>query len=151
MSKKKTINISDTMLQICSNIKQAREAKGFSQQRMANLMGVERNTYKNWEDKTEPSLSILKTIAGVLEVPTASLLVGVVEFGANDIIQSREIQKKNDISEIRTNLNKLTLAIGRLAGLQKEEIDFYLPPYSLDNKAVFEDQRTAGDKKDKNT
>lgn len=150
MSKKKTINISATMLQICSNIKQAREAKGFSQQKMADLMGIERSTYKNWEDKTEPSLSILKTIATILEVPAASLLVGVVEFGANDIIQSREIQKKNDISEIRISLNKLTLAIGRLTGLQKDEIDSFLPTYPLDNKEVFEDLRSVKGNKNKN-
>lgn len=69
------------MLQICSNIKQARLSRKVSQGFIAKKMNIERNTYKNWEINTEPSLSTIKTIAKILEVPAMSLLTGLIEFG----------------------------------------------------------------------
>lgn len=68
------------MLQICQNIRRERDLKGFTQQEMADKLKVERATYKNWEDKTEPNLSMIKTIAQELEIPAWKLLKGVIDF-----------------------------------------------------------------------
>lgn len=68
------------MSQICQNIKEAREAKKWSQQKLSDELGIERSTYKNWEYTTEPPLSIIKTIAEKLEIPAYKLLEGVIDF-----------------------------------------------------------------------
>jgi transcriptional regulator with XRE-family HTH domain len=77
-------------LQICENIRLAREEKGFSQTKMADLLNVSRTTYRNWEEETEPSLTIIKSIATALEVSPLVLLKGIIEpekpetFSLND-------------------------------------------------------------------
>lgn len=147
MAKIRTIIIFETMLQICSNIKQARLSRKVSQGFIAKKMNIERNTYKNWEINTEPSLSTIKTIAKILEVPAMSLLTGLIEFGGAEIIQANKIQKMGDIEDIRISLNRLTSAIGRLSGLEKDEIEVFLPSYASDKKGVFQDLMNTGGRK----
>lgn len=61
-------------MQICGNIRQAREAAGKTQQEIANLLGVKRTTYANWEEKTEPSITKIKEIAEILGVSFYDLI-----------------------------------------------------------------------------
>ena len=60
-------------------LKQARTQKGLSQQKVADLIGVTRGCYSNYEQGTrEPSLEILKRICVTLEV-SSDFLVGITE------------------------------------------------------------------------
>lgn len=134
------------MLQICENIRQARVSRGLSQQELAEKLGVERPTYKNWEDKTEPSLSTIKSIAAQLEVPEATLLAGVIDLSPKEVGRANEEAKRIYLAEIAANLNRLTLSIGRLSGLGKEEIRAWF--LSSLGKTVAEDLRKQRGKTD---
>lgn len=51
------------------NIKRLRKNKGLKQQEIAELLGIKRNTYSDWENgKTEPSFENLVKLADLLEV-----------------------------------------------------------------------------------
>jgi transcriptional regulator with XRE-family HTH domain len=62
------------MLQISKNIKTFRELSGKSQQQMAELLGVKRTTYANWETNTEPELTKLMEIAKIFGVDYTRLI-----------------------------------------------------------------------------
>ena len=50
-------------------LKELRKNKGLKQQEIAELLGVKRNTYSDWEnEKTEPSFENLIKLADLLEV-----------------------------------------------------------------------------------
>lgn len=50
-------------------LKELRKNKGLKQQEIAELLGVKRNTYSDWENgKTEPSFENLIKLADLLEV-----------------------------------------------------------------------------------
>lgn len=50
-------------------LKELRKKKGLKQQEIAELLGVKRNTYSDWENgKTEPSFENLIKLADLLEV-----------------------------------------------------------------------------------
>jgi transcriptional regulator with XRE-family HTH domain len=127
------------MLQICANIKNAREAKGITQQEIADIMGIDRNTYKNWEDKTEPKLSTIKTIAEILDIPAISLLHGVIDVPASDLIKAGGIRKESGLKEARQSLTQLVGAIGQLSGLSKDEFLAFFPDFPSGNIGPFED------------
>lgn len=51
------------------NIKRLRKNKGLKQQEIAELLGVKRNTYSDWENgKTEPSFESLVKLVDLFEV-----------------------------------------------------------------------------------
>ncbi|MGX7074494.1 helix-turn-helix domain-containing protein [Falseniella ignava] len=57
------------------NIKRLRKNKGLKQQEIAELLGVKRNTYSDWENgKTEPNFEKLFLLAEYLETTTDYLL-----------------------------------------------------------------------------
>lgn len=62
------------MLQICENIRQARDSAGFTQAEMADLLGVKRTTYANWESTTEPNIATIKKISQILGVEFSQLI-----------------------------------------------------------------------------
>lgn len=50
-------------------LKQLRQKKGLTQQEIAELLGVKRNTYSDWENgKTEPNFETLLKLADLFEV-----------------------------------------------------------------------------------
>ncbi len=50
-------------------IKRLRKNKGLKQQELAEILGIKRNTYSDWENgKTEPSFENLIKLADLLEV-----------------------------------------------------------------------------------
>lgn len=50
-------------------LKQLRQKKGLTQQKLAEILGIKRNTYSDWENgKTEPSFENLIKLADLLEV-----------------------------------------------------------------------------------
>lgn len=50
-------------------LKKLRKNKGLKQQELAEILGIKRNTYSDWENgKTEPSFENLIKLADLLEV-----------------------------------------------------------------------------------
>lgn len=50
-------------------LKQLRQKKGLTQQEIAELLGVKRNTYSDWENgKTEPNFEMVLKLADLFEV-----------------------------------------------------------------------------------
>lgn len=78
-------NIYAAMLQMNENIRQARLAKGFSQEKMAELLGESRSTYAEWERNTEPKVSVFLKIAEILEI-NPHKLAGVDIEAKKDIV-----------------------------------------------------------------
>lgn len=59
------------------NIKKAREAKGISQEQLAERLNVTRQAVSNWErGKTEPDIQMLQQLSEVLEVSVEELIYG---------------------------------------------------------------------------
>ena len=55
-------------------IKRLRKNKGLKQQELAEILGIKRNTYSDWENgKREPSYENLVKLADLLEVSLDSL------------------------------------------------------------------------------
>lgn len=112
------------MLQLCYNIRQARTSKNLSQIEMAKRLGVKRTTYRNWEETTEPDLTILKSIAKALDVPAYTLLKGVIDFTGketsgltkpDDPESLAVLFKLRDIENLRRSLNVLNSAFEELS------------------------------------
>lgn len=61
-------------MQINDNIKKARELKGYSQARIAELLGEKRSTYAEWERSTVPKADILAKISQITGVTMSDLL-----------------------------------------------------------------------------
>lgn len=61
-------------MHINDNIKERRELKKLSQQKMADLLGEKRSTYAEWERDTVPRADIFYKIASILEVSMDELL-----------------------------------------------------------------------------
>jgi HTH-type transcriptional regulator, cell division transcriptional repressor len=58
-------------------ISNARQSKNYSQQQLAELIGVKKSTIEKWElDKTPPRANRLNQLAGVLGVPVIWLMGG---------------------------------------------------------------------------
>ncbi len=57
------------------NLKEARVSRGFSQKEIADLLGIDRSTYVNYEaGKREPNLERLRALAMTLGVSADYLL-----------------------------------------------------------------------------
>ena len=69
------------MLQICTNIKQARIEAKKTQEEMAALLDVKRTTYANWEKNTEPNIITLQAIAKILSIELGELLNSDISAG----------------------------------------------------------------------
>lgn len=59
------------------NIKKAREAKGLSQEQLAERLNVTRQAVSNWErGKSEPDIETLQRLSDVLEISVEELIYG---------------------------------------------------------------------------
>ena len=59
------------------NIRRFREAKGLTQEQLAERLNVTRQAVSNWEtEKTQPDIDTLQRIAQVLEVSVEELIYG---------------------------------------------------------------------------
>lgn len=60
-------------------IREARRAKGWSQQKVADILGVTRACFSNYEQGTrEPTLALLKAICETLDI-SADYLIGLTD------------------------------------------------------------------------
>lgn len=65
----------------CKQLRAIRMNRGFTQQALADAVGVALRTYQCYEQGTrEPSLSLLVTLADTLQVPTDYLLCRDLEI-----------------------------------------------------------------------
>jgi transcriptional regulator with XRE-family HTH domain len=85
------------VLQIGVNIREARTSVGMSQDDLAKKLGVKRTTYANWEGKIEPTISVLKQIAKILDRNYIELIEGNGESGK--LIMIKDDSKKKDVSK----------------------------------------------------
>jgi len=97
---------------IGKNIRLFREIKGFSQDYMANKVGVSQRTYSNIEaDKSKVDTELIKSIAEVLEIDPIRLL----SFDEKVLFQNG---KENNIGYIGTYHH----ALAKESDAQKEHI-----------------------------
>jgi Predicted transcriptional regulators len=60
---------------LAKRLKEARKERGFTAQQMANLLGIELRSYRNYESgDRQPSLDFLVMIANLFDVSTDYLL-----------------------------------------------------------------------------
>ncbi len=115
------------MLQICQNIRLEREVKGFSQTKMADELNVSRTTYRNWEESTEPSMTILKSIADTLEISPFKLLRGVLQEETSVVNEPQAVYEtapkmeaaaiivlQKELAAMQVSLDRLTTIASRL-------------------------------------
>ena len=67
-------NIFANKLHISENIRRARVSAGKTQAELANILGVARSTYANWEAGTEPDIDTLRRISQILDVSLSLIL-----------------------------------------------------------------------------
>lgn len=134
------------MLQICENIRQARLSSGASQEDIAQKLGINRDTYKNWELKTPPDYETLNKIGKAIGIPPVSLLSGVIDFTAQDLADTAEQINKKKESDVVISLARLTSAIGQLVGLDKEQIFDSFRSSALGKKEVAVSEQLAHNK-----
>ncbi|MBS1333995.1 MAG: helix-turn-helix domain-containing protein [Clostridiales bacterium] len=74
------------------NIRRFREAKGLTQEQLAERLNVTRQAVSNWEtEKTQPDIDTLQRIAQVLEVSVEELIYG--EKRENKTIVNNNVTK----------------------------------------------------------
>lgn len=62
-------------MQIGTRLRQLRESKGYSQQNVADHLGMEQPNYQKFEsDKAQPKLDLLEKLAGFYNIPLTDLI-----------------------------------------------------------------------------
>ena len=103
-----------------SNIISARNHAGYTQEHMAEMLGISLNQYSRLErGETPMTLCRLEKIASALGVPAPFLLVGVFEEKIDD-----DIEKKNTIEKISILLKETS----------SEKLSFILEMIALQNR-----------------
>ena len=96
---------------LCEQRKIVRKLNGFTQQQIADAMGIERSTYASYETgRNRPDVAILERFAKVFGVSV-------------DFILSVNINKKTKFSDIKTQYNA-PKEENLLSALSKDEQDF---------------------------
>ena len=81
------------MSTVGDRMKRARKAKGWSQQKLADLMDVERSTVSSWERNIhEPRTGMIPLLANLLEIPSSHLSA----FGLSNVQPVRMDLHDND-------------------------------------------------------
>lgn len=76
------------------NIRRFREAKGLTQEQLAERLCVTRQAVSNWEnEKTQPDIDTLHKIAQVLEVSVEELIYGEKRERENKTIVNHNVTK----------------------------------------------------------
>ena len=65
-------------------LKELRKKKGYTQEKMSNLLEIGQSAYAKWENgRTQPNIEQLVKIAQILETTTDELLGRHIDFGDN--------------------------------------------------------------------
>ena len=99
-----------------SNIISARNHAGYTQEYMAEMLGLSLNQYSRLErGETPMTLCRLEKIASVLCVPAPFLLVGVFEEKIDDGIEKKNTIEKISILLKETSSEKLSFILEMIA------------------------------------
>ncbi len=92
---RRTVGERGTQMSIGTNIKRLREEKGFTQEKLAEMLGVTFQAISSWErDEYRPELDTFIRLTEVLEVPSTSILEDKsVTFKTKDAIYNWEHMK----------------------------------------------------------
>jgi transcriptional regulator with XRE-family HTH domain len=96
-------------------LRNAREATGMSEKRMANRIGVKTATVKKWENgELEPRANRVQMIASLLNVPLLWLLAGgqQVPVSTGDASDPQLLRQK--IAEVNAKMNSLRASLDEL-------------------------------------
>lgn len=93
------------IIQIGNKIKELRKLKGISQKEMAELIGVNRSTYSNYENNNrEPDMHTIQKIADALDTTTANLLgINVPHPKQLEIIEKLSTQMQENSDEFKSS------------------------------------------------
>lgn len=102
---------------ISERIKNARKAKGISQEELAVKLNVVRQTVSKWENGLSvPDADVLIHMAELLDVPVSGLLG--IETGRNDTLSlSEELERLNEQFAKKNQREKLIRQAGEKRGL----------------------------------
>lgn len=118
------------IIQIGNRIKELRKSKGFSQKEMAELIGVNRSTYSNYENNNrEPNVDTLTKIASVLDInvadliPTNTQLKSTILYDPEKIISAIEktMQSADPFHSIRKDAEMSDLQIAFEKSFKNDE------------------------------
>ena len=117
--------ISHNMNNVGFNIRKSREKRGFSQEYVAERLGINQSTYGKLErDVSNITLDRLFKIADVLEEDITTLL----DIGKKNIFNNQTNQGNGYVETInndyRTIVEELKLAYEKMLALKDEQIDF---------------------------
>lgn len=88
------------MSNIGKTIKKIRAEKGLTQEQLAEQLHVTRQAVSNWEqEKTQPDVETLTTMAEVLEVPVEELIYGDATNKESKVIIEKTTKKGIDTFE----------------------------------------------------
>lgn len=86
------------MSNIGKTIKKIRAEKGLTQEQLAEQLHVTRQAVSNWEqEKTQPDVETLTTMAEVLEVPVEELIYGNAINKESKVIIEKTTEKGIDV------------------------------------------------------
>jgi transcriptional regulator with XRE-family HTH domain len=97
-------------------LRNAREAAGMSEKRMANRIGVKTSTIRKWENgEMEPRANRVQMIASLLNVPLLWLLAGSQQVPASAIEASDPELLRQKISEVNARMDSLRASLDELS------------------------------------
>jgi transcriptional regulator with XRE-family HTH domain len=110
----------DSALNLANNLKQLREARGVTQQRMAKVAGIPRPTWANLESgAANPTLGVLVKVAAALSVSVEELIAPPRATAKHYAADSLPVRRRGDVL-VRKLLPEVVV------GLDMERMD--LPP-----------------------
>lgn len=119
-------------------VRALRDAKGFSQDYMAEKLSISKNAYGKIErGETKPSLQRLEQIASALELSLEELLSGqvVIYNSQNKVSSNFQTFQSNDqeiivLQQKIAHLEEKVALLERENELQRRVIDGFLPPHA---------------------
>lgn len=113
LSKNKLVDAQDFKQQFCSKLKEARKEKGYSQEQLANKLGLVKSTITGYEKgKSEPSISTIYKIMDILNVDANFLFSIDTDEKVTKDTNNNIIEHYNDLNLIDKGL--VNLLINRL-------------------------------------
>lgn len=142
------------MLQIAEILRKYRKDKGLTQQAMADLVGVKRSTYANWEQETIPDLADMRTISKLTDISIDHLanMVGsqLAEPEGEYIVENKNslpmsllqtmVENTTTLALANADLAKANLSLSESNSIQSKLLELRLMPVGggLENPLVHE-------------
>lgn len=112
---------------IAQNLKSLREAYELTQKNIADTLGIDAASYRNWEnERSVPNISMLFEIAKVYKISIHQLCGIEVTDGANMLMSSGDFNKsiygENKITDLDVYEKQLIMQIRRLTNEDKRKV-----------------------------